>query len=118
MSFLFITHDLGVVSEIGDRAVIIYGGKDVETAPVSDIINDPKHPYTRGLIDCLPDISRTADRLTSIPGTTPNPIDLPPGCSFHPRCPQAMEICRLEEPGKTVISDERTVNCHLYGEGR
>jgi oligopeptide/dipeptide ABC transporter ATP-binding protein len=118
MSFLFITHDLGVVAEIGDRAVIIYGGKDVETAPVSDIITDPKHPYTRGLIDCLPDISLTIDRLTSIPGTTPNPIDLPPGCTFHPRCPHAMEICRLEEPGKTVISDERTVNCHLYGEGR
>ena len=118
MSFLFITHDLGVVSEIGDRAVIIYGGKDVETAPVTDIINDPKHPYTRGLIDCLPDISLTVDRLTSIPGTTPNPIDLPPGCTFHPRCPHAMEICRIEEPGKTVISEERTVNCHLYGEGR
>jgi peptide/nickel transport system ATP-binding protein len=116
MSFLFITHDLSVVAEIGDRAVVVYGGKDVETAPVTAIIDDPKHPYTRGLIDCLPDISETIDRLSPIPGTTPNPVDLPPGCSFHPRCPYVMDICKIEEPERTAISSERTVSCHLYGE--
>jgi peptide/nickel transport system ATP-binding protein len=116
MSFLFITHDLSVVAEIGDRAVVVYGGKDVETAPVTAIIDDPKHPYTRGLIDCLPDISETIDRLSPIPGATPNPVDLPSGCSFHPRCPYVMDRCKIEEPERTVISSERTVSCHLYGE--
>lgn len=114
MSTIFITHDLAVVSEIGDRAVIIYGGKDVETAPVSEIISSPKHPYTNGLIQCLPDTSKPTDRLTSIPGTTPNPLDMPKGCSFHPRCPKAMKICSHQEPVKVAISEERTVRCHLY----
>jgi peptide/nickel transport system ATP-binding protein len=114
MSTLFITHDLAVVAEIGDRAVIMYGGKNIETAPVSEIINSPKHPYTVGLIDCLPDASKSEGRLTSIPGTTPNPIDLPKGCTFHPRCPRAMSICSEQEPVKTIISDGHSVSCHLY----
>ena len=114
MSTIFITHDLAVVSEIGDRAVVMYGGKDVETAPVSDIINSPKHPYTVGLIDCLPDIAESGERLISIPGTTPDPLDLPEGCTFHPRCPEAMKICSQIEPTETTISKEHRVSCHLY----
>ena len=114
MSLIFITHDLGVVSEIGDRAVVIYGGKVVETAPVSEIIGNPKHPYTAGLIDCLPDVSRDVDRLIDIPGTMPSLIDLPSGCLFHPRCPRAMEVCCQQEPPQTTISEEHKVNCHLY----
>ncbi|MFC1845947.1 ABC transporter ATP-binding protein [Chloroflexota bacterium] len=118
MSFIFITHDLGVVSEIGDRAVVIYAGKDIETAPVSEIINSPKHPYTIGLLECLPDISRDDEKLPSIPGTTPSPIELPQGCSFHPRCTHVMDICRLEEPPKVTISKEHTVSCHLFSKKR
>jgi oligopeptide/dipeptide ABC transporter ATP-binding protein len=114
MSFIFITHDLGVVSEIGDRAAVIYAGKDVETAPVSDIINNPKHPYTIGLLDCLPDISSANEKLASIPGSTPNPIELPQGCSFHPRCSHVMDICRVKEPPLTILSGEHTVHCHLF----
>ena len=114
MSTIFITHDLAVVAEIGDRAVVMYGGKDVETAPVSEIISKPKHPYTRGLIDCLPDSSKSKDRLMSIPGTTPNPMEIPAGCTFHPRCPRAMEICRRQEPSKIAISNVHSVSCHLY----
>ncbi len=114
MSTIFITHDLAVVAEIGDRAVVMYGGKDVETAPVSELIGSPKHPYTVGLIDCLPDMSKSGDRLTSIPGMTPNPIDLPPGCTFHPRCPKVMNICSQKEPSKTTISAGHYVSCHLY----
>ena len=114
MSLLFITHDLGVVAEIGDRAVVIYGGEDVETAPVSEIIGNPKHPYTAGLIECLPDISKATDRLTSIPGATPNPVELPRGCSFHPRCPKAMEICSRQQPPQIIISDGHKVSCYLY----
>jgi peptide/nickel transport system ATP-binding protein len=114
MSTIFITHDLAVVAEIGDRAVVIYGGKDVETAPVSEIIGIPKHPYTAGLIDCLPDSSKSAGRLTSIPGTTPNPLEMPQGCTFHPRCPRVMKICSQKEPTKTTISKGHAVSCHLY----
>jgi oligopeptide/dipeptide ABC transporter ATP-binding protein len=114
MSLIFITHDLGVVSEIGDRAVIIYAGKDVETAPVSEIIGNPKHPYTVGLLDCLPDFSKTADRLKSIPGGTPDPTSLPSGCAFHPRCPRVMEVCKQQEPQSIRLSEEHDVSCHLY----
>jgi peptide/nickel transport system ATP-binding protein len=114
MSIIFITHDLAVVAEIGDRAVVMYGGKDVETAPVSETIGAPKHPYTSGLIECLPDISKSTDRLTSIPGTTPNPLKMPQGCAFHPRCPKAMKICSRKEPSEIIISKEHKVNCHLY----
>src|SRR4030043_2017756 len=114
LSTIFITHDLAVVAEIGDRAVVMSGGKDVETAPVSEIISTPRHPYTIGLIDCLPDTSKSTGRLTSIPGTTPNPLEMPQGCTFHPRCPKAMEICSQQEPLETAISKEHKVNCHLY----
>jgi peptide/nickel transport system ATP-binding protein len=114
MSLIFITHDLGVVSEIGDRAAIIYAGKDVETAPVSEIIGNPKHPYTVGLLNCLPDFNKTADRLVSIPGNTPDPTALPRGCPFHPRCPHVMDICRKLEPEQVRLSDAHVVSCHLY----
>ncbi len=114
MSTIFITHDLAVVAEIGDRAVVMYGGKDVETASVSEIIGNPKHPYTSGLIECLPDASNSAGRLVSIPGTTPNPTEMPQGCAFHPRCPRAMKICSQKEPPETTISKEHKVSCHLY----
>jgi peptide/nickel transport system ATP-binding protein len=114
MSTIFITHDLAVVAEIGDRAVVMYGGKDIETAPVSEIIGNPKHPYTTGLIDCLPDSSKSTGRLTSIPGTTPNPLEMPQGCTFHPRCPRVMKICSQKEPIKTTTSKGHFVSCHLY----
>ena len=116
MSMLFITHDLGVVSEIGDRAVIVYGGRNVETGTVADIIDDPKHPYTVGLLSCLPDLTGSSGRLKSIPGTTPDPINLPHGCTFHPRCPHAMPICKKEVPQPRQLSADRIVSCHLYGE--
>lgn len=114
MSIIFITHDLAVVAEIGDRAVIMYGGRDVETAPVSEIISAPKHPYTTGLLECLPDVSRETGRLNSIPGMPPDPLKLPPGCTFHPRCPRTMDICRTQEPPLAEISKEHKVRCHLY----
>lgn len=115
MSLLFITHDFGVVSEIGERAVIIYGGEDVETAGVREIIEHPMHPYTASLLACLPDISAGQD-LYAIPGTPPNPLELPSGCTFHPRCSRAMEICRRQKPARYYISTEHSVSCHLYGE--
>ena len=115
-SLIFITHDIGVVAEIGDRAVVIYAGKDIEAATVSEIIDNPKHPYTEGLINCLPDFSQTRDRLTSIPGMMPNLIDLPHGCYFHPRCHRVMEICYKKEPELIEISKNHFVACHIYSE--
>ena len=114
MSLIFITHDLGIVAEIGDRAAVIYGGKVVELAPVHEIIGSPKHPYTVGLINCLPDISKNVDRLQSISGTAPNPIEIPEGCSFHPRCPKVMEICHHIEPMLLELSEGHLAACHLY----
>ncbi len=114
MSIIFITHDLSLVREIGDRVAVVYGGRVVETGTVEDILKHPAHPYTRGLISCLPDISTDAKRLPSIPGTTPNPLDLPQGCTFNPRCSDVMDICRSEVPGLLNISDMQCAACHLY----
>ena len=114
MSIIFITHDLSLVKEIGDRAAVVYGGRVVEVAPVEDILKHPAHPYTVGLIDCLPDMSAKSTRLPSIPGNTPNPLDMPPGCPFHPRCPKVMDICRSVVPATVNITDVHAVSCHLF----
>jgi peptide/nickel transport system ATP-binding protein len=114
MSIIFITHDLSLVKEIGDRAAVVYGGRVVEIAPVEDILKNPTHPYTVGLIDCLPDMSTISKRLPSIPGNTPNPLDMPPGCPFHPRCPKVMDVCRSVVPAAVNITDVHAVSCHLF----
>lgn len=114
MSILFITHELGIVSEIGDRIVVMYAGRVAETAVVSELLNNPKHPYTSGLINCLPDITQERERLESIPGTVPSLIDLPGGCLFHPRCNKAMAICRKKQPLPVSVNHGHTVFCHLY----
>jgi len=114
MSIIFITHDLSLVSEVGDRAAVVYAGKVIEIAPVEHILSKPAHPYTIGLISCLPDISADLKRLPSIRGNTPNPIDIPAGCPFHPRCPSVMDICHTVEPEMLTISSVQRAACHLY----
>jgi len=114
MSLLFITHELGIVSEIGDRIVVMYAGRVAETAVVSELLNNPKHPYTSGLIKCLPDITQERERLESIPGTVPSLIDLPSGCLFHPRCDKAIAICREKQPPPVIVNHGHTVFCHRY----
>jgi len=114
MSIIFITHDLSLVKEIGDRAAVVYGGRVVEVAPVEEVLKHPSHPYTVGLIDCLPDMSAKSTRLPSIPGNTPNPLEMPPGCPFHPRCPKVMDICRSVVPDTVNITDVHAVSCHLF----
>jgi oligopeptide/dipeptide ABC transporter ATP-binding protein len=118
MSLLFITHELGVVSQIADRIVVMYAGRIAETAPVLELLNNPRHPYTAGLIKCMPDIGQTRDRLESIPGTVPSLIDPPSGCLFHPRCDKAMAICTKEEPPPIAITQEHTVFCHRYSQAK
>ncbi len=93
-----ITHDLGVVARVCDSVMVMYAGKPVEKAPVDDLYYDPKHPYTVGLMSSIPRIGDTRERLQTIPGTMPDLVDVPPGCSFHPRCPFATEQCTRSEP--------------------
>ncbi|NGM69755.1 ABC transporter ATP-binding protein [Natronolimnobius sp. AArcel1] len=93
-----ITHDLGVVAEVCDRVMVMYAGKAVEKAPVEELYYDPKHPYTVGLMSSIPRVGNTRERLQTIPGTMPDLVELPSGCSFHPRCPYAEETCTLKEP--------------------
>ncbi|MDD5615373.1 MAG: ABC transporter ATP-binding protein [Candidatus Methanoperedens sp.] len=112
MSIIYITHDLGVVSELADRIAVMYGGRIMEKGRRDDVLKNPLHPYTRGLIDCL---LSESEKLASIPGTIPNLIDLPEGCIFHPRCISAMDICRTERPGSSKIETEHYVYCFRYG---
>ena len=114
MSILFITHDLGTVAGIADRIIVMYGGRLAEAGTVLDIFDQPKHPYTLGLINCLPTISTQRDRLTPIPGMIPSLIDPPEGCIFEPRCEQRMPICNQKRPDEVVLSGEHLVACHLY----
>ncbi|MFP4590277.1 MAG: ABC transporter ATP-binding protein [Halobacteriales archaeon] len=93
-----ITHDLGVIAQMCDRVMVMYAGKPVEKASVEDLYYDPKHPYTVGLMSSLPRVGQDDERLQTIPGRMPDLVQLPSGCSFHPRCPFAEEVCAQKEP--------------------
>jgi len=114
MSILFITHDLGTVAGIADRIIVMYGGRVAEAGNALNIFDQPRHPYTQGLINCLPDISIQRDRLTPIPGIIPSLIDPPGGCIFYPRCGKRLPICSLEKPRELKVSGEHLVACYLY----
>ena len=98
MGLILITHDLGVVSEVTDKIVVMYAGKIVETGPTASIIGNPQHPYTQGLIKALPSSIQPGEPLSQIPGMMPTLIDLPSGCSFHPRCTLRVPQCKGESP--------------------
>ncbi len=102
-----ITHDLGVIAEVCDRVMVMYAGKPVEVAPVEELYYNPKHPYTVGLMSSIPRVGSESDRLQTIPGTMPDLIELPSGCSFHPRCPFAEESCTRSEPPLTDVDSGR-----------
>ena len=110
MSIIFITHDLGTVAEIADRIIVMYGGRIVERGTAFDIFDRPRHPYTLGLINCLPDISARRERLTPIPGTISSLIDSPAGCIFYPRCERRLPVCRTKHP-EVNISGEHFAAC-------
>lgn len=112
MSIILISHDLGVIAEMADRVVVMYAGKVAEEAQVAALFADPWHPYTRGLMSCIPRLDLVRDRLPAIEGTVPNPIDFPPGCRFKPRCNQAEDICRTCEPPMINVGGHR-VACHV-----
>ncbi len=111
MAVLLITHDLGVVAEVCDRVVVMYAGQVVETGSVQEIFADPRHPYTRGLLESLPSIAKRGQRLKSISGTVPNPTDLPAGCRFRERCSIASDGCDEPQDLVSLGSDDRSARC-------
>jgi peptide/nickel transport system ATP-binding protein len=111
-SVLLITHDMSVVAEVCDRVGVMYAGDIAETGDVRDVIFNPRHPYTRGLMQAIPSEDRT--ELQGIPGTVPGLVNPPPGCRFHPRCPYVMERCKQEKPAARTVGEGHTVACHLY----
>jgi oligopeptide/dipeptide ABC transporter ATP-binding protein len=114
-SVILITHDLGVVAGMCESVCVMYAGKIIEKAPARDLFNDPKHPYTMGLIQSVPRIDKPQkDRLFSIQGQPPDLIDLPDACPFHPRCSYVMDICREKFPGEIYLPGPRSVCCYLY----
>jgi len=112
-SVMMITHDLGVISEIADEVLIMYAGEIVEYAPKTQLFQNPLHPYTQGLIACVPKLGRDSDRLQTIEGTVPSFDDMPAGCTFWPRCPFAESICKEKKP-PLIDCGNRTVRCHRY----
>ncbi|MFE2188539.1 ABC transporter ATP-binding protein [Streptomyces sp. NPDC059455] len=145
MGLVLITHDLGVVADVADTIAVMYAGRIVETAPVRDLYRRPAHPYTRGLLDSVPRVDHgggqarrghgdhgghgghRGERLYAIKGAPPSPLALPSGCPFHPRCPRAQEVCRVERPPLYEVtaagaapassaSDGRASACHFWKE--
>jgi oligopeptide/dipeptide ABC transporter ATP-binding protein len=119
MSILFITHDLGVVAEIADRVVVMYAGRAVEEADVKTIFGRPRMPYTMGLLNSVPRVDKAAEhqaRLEAIPGNVPNPLHLPQGCAFHPRCKYATEACKEGIPPLVDTGGGHMVRCIRWEE--
>ncbi len=117
LTYLFISHNLAVVRHMASRIGVMYLGRLVEVAPSRDLFATPRHPYTRMLLDAVPDLDMTGRQRKAIEGEVPNPIDPPPGCPFHPRCPFAFDRCRTERP-EPVVAGTATVRCHAVEEGR
>ena len=116
-AIIFITHDLGVIAEMADRVLVMYAGKVCEMASIVDIFENPKHPYTIGLINSKPDLASEAERLIVIPGNVPDLNSKPSGCPFHPRCDKMMPKCSEQFPPETTISETQMVACWLHAEG-
>ena len=113
LSYIFITHDLALASELADKVLVLYAGKVAELGSADLIYSEPKHPYTQGLMSSIPTL-REDKKLSFIPGEVPSLINPPSGCRFHPRCPYAMDICRREEPPLITLDNDHKVACWLY----
>jgi peptide/nickel transport system ATP-binding protein len=117
LTYLFISHNLAVVSHVADRIGVMYLGRLVELADARTLFSAPRHPYTRMLLDAVPDLEMSGRRRTPVAGEVPNPLSPPPGCAFNPRCPHANDRCRTERPQQQVHG-ATTVACHAVEENR
>ena len=117
LTYLFISHNLAVVSHIADRVGVMYLGRVVELAGAERLFAAPRHPYTRMLMDAIPDLEMSGKARTPVAGEVPNPLAPPPGCAFHPRCPHANARCRADRP-RLLLQNAGAVACHAVEEGR
>ena len=113
-SIMLITHDLGVIAEMADYVVVMYAGRVVEKGTAQEIFKDPRHPYTIGLMNSKPVVGKKVDKLYSIPGKVPNPIDMPNYCYFKDRCEMCVEACNGPYPEEIKISDTHYVSCYRH----
>ena len=117
MGIIFITHDLGVVAQTCDRVNVMYLGRLIEEGPVREVIRNPKHPYTQGLIAALPKLDNLDQPLTAVPGDIPSPLERPSGCVFNTRCSQIVgAACTTIGPKAVDLGADHTVACHIYKE--
>jgi oligopeptide/dipeptide ABC transporter ATP-binding protein len=116
MAVMLITHDLGVVAEIADHVAVMYAGRILEYGPIEAIFEQVRHPYTKGLMQSIPLLEEKKSRLNAIPGQVPNPIDLPVGCKFHPRCYLMIEECKKEEPPLFQVNGDHFSRCIRWKE--
>jgi len=116
MAIILITHDLGVVAEMADEVAVMYAGKVIEHGSADQIFDSPRHPYTQGLLASIPSLAARGGPLTAITGTVPHPLNLPPGCTFAPRCPRAFEPCPTAFPARMDQGGGHEVACYLYGD--
>ena len=113
-AIMFITHDLGVIAAMADDVVVMYLGKIVEGSTAHNVFHDPKHPYTQGLMNSIPSLVTTKERLVPIKGVVPDPFEVPQGCGFEPRCPHAMEVCKTKIPPLKEVAPGHEAACWLY----
>ena len=116
-SILLISHNMGVIAEMCDRIIVMYAGRAVEEGTARDVFREPLHPYTEGLLRSIPSITKKRARLDSIEGTVPNPLAMPPGCAFAPRCPYVKPECTSSMPSLLRMGEDRAVRCFLRGSG-
>ena len=117
-AIMLITHDMGVIAETADRVAVMYAGRIVEVGHVRQILRSPNHPYTRGLMESIPRLDSDSARLAQIDGTMPRLHEIPVGCAFHPRCPDASDRCRETRPALRIVDDPAAVACLLFDDGR
>jgi peptide/nickel transport system ATP-binding protein len=113
---MLITHDMGVIAETADRVAVMYAGRLVEVGPVRDVIMNPKHPYTVGLMNSIPSIAKNVEWLTQIDGAMPRLKDIPKGCSYNPRCPKVFDRCRVQEPLLIEVMPSHSAACWLHSQ--
>jgi len=112
---MLITHDMGVIAETADRVAVMYAGRIVEIGPVREVVQRPRHPYTKGLMGAIPTVATRAERLVQIPGSMPRLASIPAGCAFHPRCSYAFDRCRRERPERMPVEASEAA-CWLFAE--